>query len=91
MKTSRELDTLIKQASPEVREYVAQLQAELRKLVKDVAKREVAITRMRAEFDELREGRLKSRPLDELMDWELEDLARQQAVSTDAVPGQGKQ
>ena len=91
MKTSRELDTLIKQASPEVREYVAQLQAELRKLVKDVAKREVAITRMRAEFDELREGRLRSRPLDELMDWELEDLAERQATGSDAVPGQGKQ
>ncbi len=89
MKTSRELDTLIKQASPEVREYVAQLQAELRKLVKDVAKREVAITRMRAEFDELREGRLRSRPLDELMDWELEDLAERQATGSDAVPRQG--
>ena len=89
MKTSRELDTLIKQASPEVREYVAQLQAELRKLVKDVAKREVAITRLRAEFDELREGRLRSRPLDELMDWELEDLAERQATGSDAVPRQG--
>ena len=89
MKTSRELDTLIKQASPEVREYVAQLQAELRKLVKDVAKREVAITRMGAEFDELREGRLRSRPLDELMDWELEDLAERQATGSDAVPRQG--
>ena len=89
MKTSRELDTLIKQASPEVREYVAQLQAELRKLVRDVAKREVAITRMRAEFDELREGRLRSRPLDELMDWELEDLAERQATGSDAVPRQG--
>ena len=33
MKTTPELDTLIKQASPEVREYVAQLQAELRKLL----------------------------------------------------------
>ena len=89
MKTTPELDTLIKQASPEVREYVAQLQAELRKLVKDVAKREVAITRMRAEFDELREGRLRSRPLDELMDWELEDLAERQATGSDAVPRQG--
>ena len=89
MKTTPELDTLIKQASPEVREYVAQLQAELRKLVKDVAKREVAITRMRAEFDEQREGRLRSRPLDELMDWELEDLAERQATGSDAVPRQG--
>jgi len=78
MLTSPELDKIIKQADPQVKAYIEQLQKEMGRLLTELGKREALITKKTIEFDQLREKRLKSFPEnpDAISTAELEEMVR---------------
>ena len=75
MNTSKELNALLKQSSPEIQHYVAALQAENLRLVKYAAKVEAQLTTANSMIDAYKQGETPN-PAHYMTDAELMEVAK---------------
>lgn len=75
MCTSKDLESALKDADPEIREYVTALQAENSRLVKNVAKAEAKLTTANSMIEEYKKGKTPN-PINYMSDEELMNIAK---------------
>ena len=75
MSTSKELENLLRQASPDVQQYVASLQSENLRLAKQLAKTEATLTTANSMLEVYKQGKTPN-PVHYMSTEELMEIAR---------------